>query len=107
MKIRNTIFAFVISLIALLMLNCVIINASVLDDENLIITDISIDDDFSDDVVIIVLKHSVSLEFITYTIDDFNEIDCIKVEDLTEYTTKIVKEEIEANKTGDYSKLNE
>lgn len=89
------------------MLNCVIINASVLDDENLIITDISIDDDFSDDVVIIVLKHSVSLEFITYTIDDFNEIDCIKVEDLTEYTTKIVKEEIEANKTGDYSKLNE
>lgn len=83
------------------------IKANELDDEKLIITKIDIDEDFSDDVVVIVLKHNVSLEFIDYTAEDFSEIGCAKVEDLTEHTTKIVKDELEANRTGDFSKLKE
>lgn len=98
---------FFICSIILLVINALNIDTNEIDDESLVITQVNIDDDFSDDKVIIVLKHNVSLEFKDYTKDDFSEIDCAKVEDLTMYTTEIVKDEIEAYKTGDYSKIQE
>ena len=68
---------------------------------------ICIEDEFMDDAVIVVLNHNVSLEFIEYNKNDFPEIDCADVEDLTQYTTNIVNLQQEAEKTGDWSKLQE
>ena len=49
------------------------IRAKDLLDEEIIISNVCIDDDFASDTIIIVLKHNVSLEFIDYTTDNFNE----------------------------------
>lgn len=73
--------------------------------EELITCKINVEEDFADDKVIVVLKNSFSLKLLDYTIDSFNEVSCTSVEELTENTTKIVKSQLDAEKTGDNNNL--
>lgn len=43
----------------------------------------SVEDDFADDMVIIVLNEQETHKFKTYAPEDFSEIDCVSVKDLT------------------------
>lgn len=107
MKLYKLLYVGIIILLFFVFTNMIKINAKSTYCEELIVANVSIDDEFSDDVVIVVMKHDISLDFIEYDINDFKEIDCYKIEDLTEYTTGIVKDEIAAKNTGDWSKLGE
>ena len=51
-----------------------------------IFCDATLEDDFVDDHVILILNNETSLQFHQYDADDFPEIDCIQVTDLTKYT---------------------
>ena len=55
----------------------------------------SIEDDFADDTVIIVLNEEETHKFKTYTPEDFPEIDCVAVKDLTSHAVDYVKQEIQ------------
>ena len=59
-----------------------------------------IEDNFSDDTVIIVLNESETHKFKIYTPNDFPEIDCVSVNDLTQFSVGYVKEEIGNRKAG-------
>lgn len=65
----------------------------------------TVDEKFDDKSIIVTLNNSESLLFKDYTVSDFADIDCIKVEDLTEFSTEIVREQLIAEQTGDWSKL--
>ena len=52
----------------------------------------TLEDDFADDCVIVVLKNSVSRLLQDYDKSSFPEIDCINVDDLTHYTKEIFKD---------------
>ena len=43
----------------------------------------SLEDDFTDDAVMIVLTNEASLEFVDYTLEDFREIGCVEIQDLS------------------------
>lgn len=55
----------------------------------------TIEDDFADDCVLVVLSNSASLEFKTFSSDAFSEIDCTDVEDLSWYSGTQVKPQVE------------
>lgn len=80
-------------------------DADIEDTEELIVCEATLDDDFVDDTVIIVLKNKVSLQFKEYKCKDFREIKCIKVDDLTKYSVELLKNQIIAERTGDWSKI--
>lgn len=73
--------------------------------EKLISCDATLNDDFLSDSIIVTLKHDISLKYKTYTTDDFNEIKCIKIDDLTKNSIEILKIQNNAKKTRDWSKL--
>ena len=77
------------------------------DVEKLIVCDATLNDNFLDDTVIIVLKNNISLQFNKYNCDDFNEINCTKVDDLTKYSVELLKNQSIAERTGDWSKIAE
>lgn len=52
-------------------------------DEEKIYSNATIDDDFADDKVIVVMKHNISMEFKSYTVSDFAEINAEGINDLT------------------------
>ena len=56
----------------------------------------SVDDDFADNRVIVVLKNGKSLKFKEYKITDFSGLGCKKVNDLTSHTGEIIKKKIES-----------
>jgi len=60
---------------------------------------------FVDDTVVIVLSKEASLDFKTYTPDDFPEIGCYRVDDSTKGIMELVRKQIEAELTGDWSEL--
>ena len=62
---------------------------------------------FADDRVAIVLNKSVSMNFKEYTPEDFPEIQCTRVMDATRLTMEVVKQQLEAQRTGDWSALRE
>lgn len=53
----------------------------------------TMDDDFADDRILVTIQNDYSLAFHTYTPEDFPEIKCVKVEELTsgEYEKAIVE----------------
>ena len=62
--------------------------------------------DFTDDIVLVVLTHEASLEFIDYTPADFPELECSEIRDLSTGTgTKVQAllrgEQLEANSIGE------
>ena len=60
---------------------------------------------FAEDTVVIVLSKGASLDFRTYTPEDFPEISCFRVDDSTKGTMELVRKQIEAELTGDWSEL--
>ncbi|MGD9901715.1 MAG: S8 family serine peptidase [Spirochaetales bacterium] len=60
----------------------------------------TVEDDFADDKVIIVLNEEETHKFKTYAPEDFPEIDCIAIEDLTRYTIDFVEQEIRDREAG-------
>ena len=62
---------------------------------------------FADDRVVIVLNQAASMNFKTYTPKDFPEIRCNQVIDSTDLIMEVVRQQIEAEKTRDFSKLKE
>ena len=62
---------------------------------------------FVDDRVAIVFNKSVSMNFKEYTPEDFPEIQCSRVMDATRFTMEVVKQQLEAQRTGDWSALRE
>jgi hypothetical protein len=60
---------------------------------------------FSDQRVLVVLDQAASRNFRTYSPEDFPELRCSRVDDLTELTMKTILTQREAEKTGDWSKL--
>ena len=63
------------------------------------------EDDFADDRVVIILNKTATFKFKTYTPEDFPGIDCLLVTDSTEFGMEIVKQQLEAEKTRNWSKL--
>lgn len=62
-------------------------------DEERIKCNATLEDDFRDDSVIVVLKHKTSLEQNNYTETDFSSIGAKSVSDLTEYQTDDIRDE--------------
>ena len=56
----------------------------------------TLEDNFSSDKIIVVLKNSESLKFKTYSTLDFNSVRCIKIENLTDTSSKQIKSKIAA-----------
>ncbi len=81
------------------------VNAYSIDIEEKTYCTATIEDDYVDDSIIITLSNAESLLFKDYTINDFADIDCIAIDDLTEYTTDIVQEQLFAEQSDDWSNL--
>ena len=69
--------------------------------------DVSLKNEFAGNRVVIVLNKEASLNFKSYTPEDFHEVNCTMVTDSTAYTLELVRKQLEAEKTGDCSELKE
>lgn len=61
--------------------------------------DNNIEKRFENDSVLITLTEEATRQFLTYTPESFPEVNCIHVEDLTQYTAEYVKDKIQGNYT--------
>lgn len=66
----------------------------------------TLEDDFSDDKVIIVLNKEATRKFITYKPKDFSEVNCIAIDDLTKFTVGWVQKQIYGEKTEEKMLVN-
>jgi len=73
--------------------------------EEKIISTVTLEDEFADDRVVIVLNKEASMNFKTYTPEDFPEGLFSRVDDSTALTMQLVRKQLEAEKTGDWSEL--
>ena len=74
-----------------------------MDDEKTYCT-ATLEDDFADDSVLIVLKKETDFTRV-YTLEDFPEVQASEIADLTGYTVELILKQLEAERTGDWSKL--
>ena len=65
----------------------------------------TINDQFTDNTIIIALSNKESLKLKEYQPIDFCDINCTQLEELTKYTTKIVKKQVLASITNNWSEL--
>ena len=63
----------------------------------------TIDDDFADDKVIVVLNRQETLNFRSWTVNDFPELNLVSVEDLTASSGEIVNADINRRQFGETS----
>lgn len=63
------------------------------------------EDDFADNRVLVALNKTATMKYKRYTTEDFAEIGCISVEDMTGTTGEIVKQQIAAKNTGNWREL--
>ena len=81
------------SILLMSILSAVIINVHGVESVNeKIYCTATIDDNFADDIIIVVLSKDATFSFYEYTSNDFDELGEIIVDELTEKTTEIVKE---------------
>ena len=73
--------------------------------EEKIFSNVTLEDEFADDRVVIVLNKEASMNFKTYTPEDFPDGLFSRVDDSTALTMELVRKQIEAEKTGDWSEL--
>lgn len=59
--------------------------------ESKIYSNASMDDNFAEDSLLVVLSKHATYSFKTYTENDFSEFDCYEVVDLTKYTSELEK----------------
>lgn len=60
-------------------------------DEEKVLCEATIEDDFSDDEILIVFKQKESLSFKDYSLDDFSDVDCKSVRLLFPKSDRIIK----------------
>ena len=65
----------------------------------------TLDEKFDDQSIILTLSNAESLLFKDYSTSDFSDINCVEVEELTENTTEIVKAQLVAEQSKNWSKL--
>ncbi len=65
-------------------------------DEEKINVEVSADENFSGNSIIVIMKNNVSLKFEDYDVDDFSEVNAISVENIAPYTYNAVKDKYEA-----------
>jgi len=66
----------------------------------------TLEDKFTEDRVVIVLNKSASMNLNkTYTVEDFSEIQCVRVTESTRLTKEIVRQQIQAERTKNWSNL--
>ena len=80
-----------------------VISASLIEEK--IYCEASIDECFANDKVLLVLNKSATMSFKNYTQEDFLGVGCISVSNLTESTLEIVKQQLQAETTKDWSNL--
>ena len=74
--------------------------------ENPEINSVETESEFSDRRVIVVLDRESSLDFKTYCVDDFPEVDCVGITNLTPETEKIAEESVKKGNTDvSYNKI--
>ncbi|MDE6414681.1 MAG: S8 family serine peptidase [Anaeroplasmataceae bacterium] len=66
------------------------------------------EEDYEPNTVLVTLTNEQSLKFETYTIENFSEIDCMDIKDLSEGSTARMKQQINESKTmtSDYLRIN-
>lgn len=75
---------FIILLVFILLINSMfVLSIFAKDTEEKIICNATLDDDFAEDCVLVTLKKAYSEINKKYTVDDFSEVACIEVKDLT------------------------
>ncbi len=98
-KKKLLLFILLISIVLICSFKGRIIKASKIDTEK-VYCNATIEDEFKDNEIFITLKNVESLEFNEYTINDFSEINCITIDDLTDgYKDKII-EQLNGTYTG-------
>ena len=65
----------------------------------------TLEDEFADNKVVVVLNKEASMNFKTYTPEDFPEAFISRVDDSTRLTMELVRKQLEAAKTGDWGEL--
>jgi len=75
--------------------------------EEKIYSNATMEKEFADDGVAIVLTKAASKNFRIYTPEDFPEIECLRIIDATVHTMDVIRQQLEAQRTGDWSKLKE
>ena len=65
----------------------------------------TLNDQFTDNTIIIVLSNKESLKLKEYQPIDFCDINCTQLEELTKHTTEIVKKQVSASITNNWSEL--
>jgi subtilisin family serine protease len=76
------------------------------DSDEKIICNATLEDDFADNIVIVVLNKEATFSFRTYTLDDFVCVGCSKVKDLTESVSDLVKRQLDSKKVSATRKAN-
>ncbi len=104
-KIRRCLFSVVFILLLIFSFSTISVNATTNNNEEILTSNVTLEDDFLDDSIIVVLKNDISLISKTYLCNDFNEINCVNVEDLTENSIDILQKQIMAEQTGDWTLL--
>ena len=104
-KMYRNLLSFIFVLLIIAGFSTISVNASTENNGEVLVCDATLADDFLDDSIIVVLKNDFSLISKTYLCNDFNEINCINVEDLTENSIDILQKQIIAEQTGDWSLL--
>ena len=60
----------------------------------------TVNDDFTDDCVLIVLNKQETMQFKTYSVEDFPEVDCEAVIELTESTSELLQKQLKNDGKG-------
>ena len=79
-KIFKSLFSIAFILLIILGFSTIRVNATTKNNEETLVCNATLEDDFLDDSIIVVLKNDVSLIFKTYLCEDFNEINCIDID---------------------------
>ena len=100
-KMYKNLLLFIFVLLIIVCFSTISVNASTENNGEVLVCDATLADDFLDDSIIVVLKNDFSLISKTYLCNDFKEINCINVEDLTENSIDIFEKQITAEQTRD------
>lgn len=73
--------------------------------EEKIYSNATIDDDFDENSMLVILSEQATLSFKKYTKDDFPEFNCYEVVDLTWQTAELVKKQLAVEKTGNWGEI--
>ena len=74
---------------------------SIIDNDTKVVSEATIEENFTDNSVIVVLKRQATRSFREYSVEDFAEINAVAVTNLSERSTNLFKKQIAAERTGD------